>query len=572
MSPKGEASQPLHSTDNLEPAHPWLSRRFVRIFFWAVTATAGFAQAWSLRFTINQDGNNYLEIATAYLRGDWAHAIDAYWSPMYSWLIAVILGLFNPPGSWETTLLHLLNLVGLLIALRCFEYFFEAFLAFVKRSRDSQDEMGMSESLWWLLGYGLFFSTSLFVLTLEPTTPDMWLCVFTYLAMGLLLRIHVNPRKFGYFAGLGFVLGLGYLTKSFYFPLSFVYFISAGLAAGVSGRNLARVLLAVVVFGIVGGPFIYEISKDKHRITFGDVGKIAYAETVNPIMQPQFWQGDSQSGVPKHSTRKILSNPSVFEFAAPDGELRPPGDLSYWLDGVRPHFSVRGQLRVLRQSVGTYFAIFLIQLEFAVGVIIFLLLQEQRRDCLSSVRRLWPLWLPPIVGSVAYSMVLVEPRYVAPFLVFLWLATFAVGTRQSEKRVALAIVVGVLCVTGIKTTKYFLSDLASVGRQGNVYWQVAQNLQKLGIRPGDKVSIIAGVGVAHWARLAGVKIAAEVPLGQDVDFWKADPATQERVYAAFASTGSRAIVAKDPPPEVIGNDWHQLGDTPYYARFLPGTS
>jgi hypothetical protein len=562
-----------HSVDGFGFVPLWWSRRLVRVFFWVATATVGLAQAWSLRFTLTPDGNNYLDVATAYLRGDYAHALNAYWSPMYSWLIAIALRVLNLPGFWDSTLLHLLNLVGLLIALRCFEYFFEGFLSFYRHSGVSQDEMALGESLWWLLGYGLFFSSSLFVLRLEPTTPDMWLSVFTYLAVGILLRIAVNPRRLGYFAGLGLVLGLAYLTKGFYFPLSFVFFISAGLVAGVSGRNLARVLLAVLIFGLVGGPFMYEISKAKHRLTFGDVGKINFAEFINPIAQPQFWQGDAQSGSPKHPTRKILSDPDVFEFATPVGGSHPPSyDLSYWMDGVRPHFNIRGELRVLRQSVGTFFLIFVIQCEFALGIIVFLLLQERRRECLALIWRLWPLWWPPAMGCLAYSLVLVEPRYVASFLVFLVLAAFAVVARQSpatSKRVAFAIVLGVLSVTGIKSTKYFVSDLAAMAHQQNVYWQAAQSLHQLGIQPGDRVAVIAGNSVGHWARLAGVKIVAELPLGQDDIFWRADRQTQDRVYAALAITGSRVIVVKDPPLDATRDGWRQLGDTTYYARLLP---
>jgi hypothetical protein len=575
LASQGESVLARPSADDLESSPPWLSRSLVRLFFWVLTTAVGFVQAWSLRFTITPDGNSYLDIATAYLRGDYAHAINAYWSPLFSWLIAVCLRLLNPPGYRETVLLHLLNFAGLLIALRCFEYFFEGFLDFFEQSRDPQYETAISGSLWWLLGYALFFSTSLFVLTMEPTTPDIWLCVFTYLAMGILLRIVVKPRNLAYFATFGFILGLAYLTKSFYFPLSFVFFISAIFAMGFSAKNLGRGLLTVLAFGIVSGPFIHEISRQKHRLTFGDVGKIGYAECVTPIVQPQFWQGDAQTGVPKHPARKILSDPNVFEFATPIGGSHPLSyDLSYWMDGVTPHFKLRGQLRILRQSFGTFFTIFLIQIEFAAALLIFLLLHERRRELLSLLRRLWPLWLPSAVGCFAYSVVLVEPRYVAPFLVFLWLAGFAVVARQSpslSKRVALAIVLGILCVTGIKITKYFASDVAAMAHQENVYWQVAQNLHRLGIQPGDKVAIIAANAVGHWARLAGVKIVAELPLGQDDIFWRADRPTQNRVYAAFASAGARVVLVKDPPPDVIRNDWHQLGDTRYFARFLAGS-
>ena len=573
MPAHSETLQSPHPAGNLEFVHSSRSGPLIRIFFWIATAIVGLTQAWSLRFTLTQDGNNYLDIATAYLRGDFAHAINAYWSPMFSWLIAVTLRVLNPPGYWETTLLHLLSLVGLLIALRCFEYFFAAFLTFFKHSRDSKDEMAMSESLWWLLGYGLFFSTSLFVLTLEPATPDVWVCVITYLAMGVLMRIALQPEKTAYFAVFGLVLGLGYLTKSFYFPLAFVFLIVAGLAARTSRRHFARVFLSLLVFALVGGPFIFAISEAKNRFTFGDVGKIGYSEFIDPIAQAFFWQGENQTGTPNHPTRKILSAPRVFEFATPVGGSYPPSyDMSYWMDGVRPHFNLRGQIRILRQSVGTLFLIFVIQIEFAVGLFVLWFFQEKRSECFYSVARLWPLWVPPAAACVAYSLVLVEARYVAPFLVFLWLAGFAGVARTSaasSRRVVFAVVLASLSVTGIKTGKYFVSDLAAMSHQQNEYWEVAQNLHKLGVEPGDKVSIIAGKAVAHWARLAGVKIVAELPLGEDGIFWSGDRATQERVFAAFAGTGSRVVVVKDPPPDIALKDWHRLGDTDYYAHFLP---
>ena len=565
----------LHPTGNFDFPHSPLTRPLIRGFFWIATAIFGFGQAWSHRFAISPDGNNYLDIAAAYLRGDFAHAINAYWSPMYSWLLAACFWVFNPSGYRETTLLHLLDFAGLLIALRCFEYFFTAFLAFLKRSEPSHEETNAGETFWWVLGYGLFFSTSLFVLTMEPTTPDVWVGVITYLAMGILLRITMQPQRLANFAFLGLVVGLGYLTKSFYFPLAFLLLAVAGLSAILSRRTLAGVLLAFLGFALIGGPFIFEISKAKNRFSFGDVGKIGYAEAVNPLVQPFFWRGENQTGVPIHTTRQILSAPRVFEFAAPVGGSYPPSyDMSYWLDGIRPHFNIRGQLRIVRRSVGTFFLVFVTQIEFAVGFLVLWFYRRNRTECLSFVARLWPLWVPPSLACVAYSFVLVEPRYIAPFLVFLWLAAFAGVARASEvssRRVVVAVVLAVLSVTGIKAGKYFVSDLAAISNQQNEYWEVAQNLRKLGVEPGDKVSIISGNAVAHWARLAGVKIVAELPSGEDIGFWRADRATQDRVYAAFATTGSRVVVVKDPPPDATRDDWHRLGDTPYYARFLPGS-
>jgi len=556
-----------------ESGDPRKTLLLIRCSAWIATILAGFVQTWSLRFSLSPDGNSYLQIAGDYLRGDYATALNAYWSPMFSWLIAIGLKIFHPSGYWETRFLHLLNFGGLLIALRCFEFFFAAFLALFEHSSQSSGEPLLEDTHWWLLGYGLFFSTTLFVITMEPTTPDIWVCVISYLAMGILLRIAIRPQKAGYFAAFGLVLGLGYLTKTFYFPLSFVFLGAAWLTRGTFRKNFPGLMVSLVVFVFVAGPFVYAISKAKHRFTFGDAGRITYAEAVNPILGRPYWHGDTNSGIPKHPPRQILSSPRVYEFATPIKGTHPLTDLSYWEEGIKPHFTFRGHLRILRQSSGTFFQLLLIQLEFAAGFFILLMCQEQGHKFIATIARLWPLWLPAAGACLAYSVVLVENRYVAPFLVFLWLGAFAAVVSlpsAASRRVAIAVVLGVLCVTGIKAAKYFVSDLIVIPHQENVYWDVAQNLPKIGIKPGDKVALIASKAGIHWARLAGVQVVSEIPLGDDDVFWNADRATQERAFTAFASTGSRAVVVKDPPRRAVNEGWIQIGDTAYYAYLLPG--
>lgn len=86
--------------------------------------------------------------------------------------------------------------------------------------------------------------------------------------------------KLGLFCGFGVVLGLGYLTKALYLPLSFVFLGAALLVGGMSRRSVLRVALATLTFAVVAGPFVFALSKAKHRFTYGDVGRIAYATYV----------------------------------------------------------------------------------------------------------------------------------------------------------------------------------------------------------------------------------------------------------------------------------------------------
>ncbi len=328
---------------------PKSNLRLLRATIWLITIYAGLTETWASRFSINPDGNSYLDIASAYLRGDWGNAINAYWSPLYSWLAAVCLGVFRLGSYWESTALHILNFVGLLLSLCTFEFFFRGFLRLQNQWRSPQEEeQPLPELAWWALGYALFLSTSLLVLTVAVTTPDVWVAMFTYLVAGLTLRIAINSGGWQLFAALGFALGCSYLIKTFYFPMSFVFLATAWLATGNPRKTMKQAVLGLLVFTLV-----------------------------------------------------------------------------------------------------------------------------------------------------------------------------------------------------------------------------AEGLRRLGTQPGDRVVGLSRVAEAHWARLAGVKIVAEIPLGDESIFWAATPSEKQKVFQAFASTGARFVVTKNPPACAQADGWVPLGRTGFYAFRLP---
>ncbi len=539
----------------VDPVHARRNLRLLRTFFWSSTIAAGFLQAWSARFWLSPDPINYLDIASAYLRGEWKSAVNAYWSPVFSWLLALCLGLFRPNAYWESTLLHLLNLGGLLVALRCFEFFFRSFLR-IRTRFDAVGSEKFGDLVWWALGYGLFLSTSLFVLSnSSTTTPDVWVSAATYIASGLLLRIRAEGGGWRLFVTLGFVLGCAYLTKTFYFPLSFVFLVTAALSTGSPRKTLQQAVLGLAVFGLVAGPWVAALSLAKHRFTYGDVGAINYAVVVDRLPQP--WRGENGTGTPKHPLRQLLSKPKIYEFVTPDGEASPPGlDWSYWMEGLQPHFDLRGQLSALRQSFGTFVQIALIQIEYGVGLLILFFLASDKRGWITSFRRLWYFWIPPLAACLSYALVRVEGRFVAPFVLLLWVAAFAclIGAApEISGRTATAIVLAILSATGLRVAKSMETNVvACLSRQENLNWEVSEGLRALGIHPGDRVSTVSGI-----------------PSGEEDVFWAADDQTKRRVFEAFASTGARIAVTEDPPPGAINEDWLRLGKTNLYGHLLP---
>ena len=558
-----------------EPANSRGNLRLLRLCSWIVTGVAGFLQVWASRFTLTSDGNSYLDIATAYLHRDWSNAVNAYWSPLFSWLLAICIAILHPSPYWESTALHLLNFLALLISLLAFEFFFKSFLQVGKRFGWSDgDSQGLPEVGWWALGYGLFVSTSLFVLTPSINTPDVWVAVVTYLAVGFLLRIYVNGGGWLLFAALGFVLGCAYLTKTIYFPASFVFLVTAWLAAGNRTRTLYQATFGLLVFLLVAGPWVLALSRAKNRFTFGDVGKLALVIRVAQLQDTFTWQGENGTGVPVHPVRQLLAKPDLFEFGTPVAGTYPPAyDLTYWMEGAKLPFSLKGVLLILRQSAGTMFQFLADQAEYATGLLLLFFLVRGQSGLLATVRKWWFLWVPPLVVCLSYTVVLVEGRYVAPFIVLLWITAFSSLMSlplRVQRPVAIALLFAMLSVTGLRVAKFAVSDsLASLAHSQNADFEVAQALHSLGIQPGDKVAGLSRVAEAHWARLAGVKIVAEIPLGNELLFWTAPPDLQRKVLETVAATGAKAIVTSGSASSAINAGWTPLGGTSYYALLLP---
>src|SRR6266852_8715103 len=93
----------------------WFARaRGRRALFWAIVVLLGLQQAWSHHLLVDHDGVAYLDVAENYARGAWSSAINGFYSPLYSWLIAIVFYILKSPRSWDCTLLHFVNFAGYL--------------------------------------------------------------------------------------------------------------------------------------------------------------------------------------------------------------------------------------------------------------------------------------------------------------------------------------------------------------------------------------------------------------------------------------------------------------------------
>src|SRR5689334_18443776 len=89
---------------------------------WAGSCALVILDAWVRRFEIFADGISYIEIARAYVRHDWTGAINSYWSPMLSWLCAMVFLTLKPSPPWEVAAFHLVNVIAALAAVPSYEF------------------------------------------------------------------------------------------------------------------------------------------------------------------------------------------------------------------------------------------------------------------------------------------------------------------------------------------------------------------------------------------------------------------------------------------------------------------
>jgi len=555
--------------ENVEsgPGDPWTDRTWL-----ILCLLFGALEAWISRYSMISDGVSYLDIGDAYFRHDWGAAINAYWSPMYSWWLGLALYIFKPSIRWEFVTVHAVNLIIYILALFSFQFFLHSIIRAL-RDLPGSDYIPLPDSFLTGLGYSLFLWCSQVLIDVGWVGPDLLLAAFVFLIAGLLvdLRTQHSYAKFAIFGGL---IGGAYLTKGIMFPLGFVFLGILFCAGRLSKSRIYGVLLSAAIFLLVCSPFIWALSTAKRRLTFGDTGKLAYASLVSPGTSNVHWQGEpSGSGTPRHPTRKVLSDPPVFEFAQPVSGTYPPwDDPSYWNEGVRPQFNLRSQVRVLVKSYFAYQKIFLSQGGLIAGVLIFLLLGgELARKGIASQ---WPLLATAGVCFATYALVLVLPRYVGASMVLLWLAVFA-GIRVSGdlqllapvRYVTMAVAATMLLsVVGHIADTAYTNATVGAAPSGAEQIRTAEGLLRMGLRAGDEVGVIGPGEIDHWARLARFRIVAESTPAND--FWISSSPQRDSAYEHFAGIGAKAVIAWDPAVRSLDPRWHRIADTRYYAFFL----
>lgn len=363
------------------------------IAFGLVAAVHVAIGAWAIlayRHQINPDGVSYISIARKYLAGDIDAAINAYWSPLQSWLLAPLLGVGLPPALAARLLALALSLVLL------------------RGAWHIARNLGLARWPAALICIALVPIT----LNLGMTTITADLLATTLVVLYLVVMTRpdgVATRRDAIIAGL--LGGLAFLAKSYllgFFLLHYLAIMLWRLRSGVdaSRRQLALAGTALLTCGVIAAAWTGALSLKYGRLTMGSTGAYNHA-LHHPV----------ERGHPHHI----------------DGLLRPPNAtaVSAWEDPTytaihewSPFESTRNLLHVLRRiHTNTREAIAVLQWYslLSIGIIVAALLVAGGRLEPGPAMPVLVLLLAAGIQPLGYLVFQITSRYLAPAAVSLFL-------------------------------------------------------------------------------------------------------------------------------------------------------
>lgn len=549
---------------------PGFVRRWCRI----ILCLLGVMEAISSMYATNPDAIQYLDLGSAFWRGDstWTNGL---WSPLYGIVDIGLVHLLRLSPRWEFPVCHLTNLIFYILALFAFEFFLVELIGSVPVSVNFSPKL---INFWFLLGFGVFLEWNLGLI--RWLSPDLAVNAALFCALGLILSIKTRPGGSVRYWLLGGVLGAGYLAKA---PLLIIGMLLLGAAVFYlrpTRLTMAGMVQTCAVFGSIAAIYVVPLSLHLGHMSTGESGRLNYAWHVQGVTYID-WQGDPVHGRPLHPTRLVHSDPQVFEFAEPiHATYAAYYDPSYWFAGLKVPFEMGPQLSAVLRSLKEYRWLF--SWQNGILVVVFIYLCASAQDVFlpslrAAVRPHAPLLVCCLLGLILYCLVHVERRYVTGFvtaaLPMLLIGALAIAWHPNRFVRFFSIAAFVTVLASVIAIAPELGraavNLATWDKPAtNESWFVAESAQASGLRPDDKIACIGyGFHHAYWARLASLRIVAEIPDAQE--YWVSPVETRREIDYVLAASGVRAIVAKGAPSNATSEGWRRVGSTETLIHWLP---
>jgi hypothetical protein len=510
---------------------------------------------------IESDGIAYLDVARAYLRHDWRTAVNGYWGPLYSWLLAAMELIFKPDPCHEFAAVRGVNFAIFILCVCAFGSFWRSVAGWSKKIGNGGN--GLSESspvVWLVLGY-LLLATKVSWLV-EEVTPDLLVSSIVLLTCSQLFKLYeARSRGLIRYAAFGLLLALGFYAKAILLYFA-VFVLLAMILKGASSRTAPGPIMAAAVFILLVSPYVAVLSRTLGHFSMGEAGRLNYSWFVDGTETGPWAEGGVS--MPFFPGPVLLDSPRVFGIPHMPGVTYAP-----WYDPARfdkhtkASFSFSSQVRqiavnakLLKEEI--------LGSESALLVCLIILIcfapQSFRRTFVAA----WFCSLPVCLIIIMYLLIHLVNRFTFGFLLVLWGVSYAnvrvpPGLETLARRAllagtlifALSTLPGMMHLVFSRTENPLNRDLL-----------IAQAMPEYGIRPEDSVALIGNGDTAYWAYWARLSIVAEVPSTDAPQFWSASTESQNAALQAMKEAGAKSII------------WSRDSDRPCLEHWvsLPGDS
>jgi hypothetical protein len=132
------------------------------------------------------------------------------------------------------------------------------------------------------------------------------------------------------------------------------------------------------------------------------------------------------SGRPLHGTQQIFDRPATFEFGSPlEATYAPWYDPTYWYDGLKVRFSLGDKVKNIARLLHLETLLFF-ELNGSLVAELFVMFYMSGRKwlLLRDIAEFWFLLVPAVTALGIFTLIYLEPRYLAPFVVVTVLCLF----------------------------------------------------------------------------------------------------------------------------------------------------
>jgi dolichyl-phosphate-mannose-protein mannosyltransferase len=377
------------------------------------------------QYNLNPDALSYITIAEKYAHFDFRHAINGYWSPMFSWLMV--------PAVWLHA--NLIIAARLVMALAGLAILIAVYIFLIGRDVSRTVATLATAILSIIIINGV---------TTQPITPDIIEALGILLFAFSLFRFTKDHSVFN-----SFLVALS--GAAIYYSKGFGFYIFIAMLALLLVWDLWKLkyplkkviknyIFVVVLFAVLVGPFIGVISLKYHMPTISTAGSFNH-DIFGPISQGKdFPMVTSGPFAPPNSTAvSIWEDPTSLTTLIPDhgwSPLSSGSNFKYFIESV------------LGSYLGQSMSILVAYGPFVVFGVLILAVGWMKANRFKNEFAL--MGLISIITIVGYSLIYIESRYLLGVVVLavvggaLWLSLLE---KRGVMKNLQVIVAGVILVS-----------------------------------------------------------------------------------------------------------------------------